>query len=128
MKIYKLMTGVNVVLVIVLSMIVYDVARNDITDLGLMFDICFTLALGIHICTFMLSISQMSKLVSAETRGSMLALNGVAGSLCILIIQACGGYLYDEVSRNWPFIIGLGCYSFLTLVTLLLTALGKLKI
>lgn len=70
----------------------------------------------------------MAKLVSAETRGSMLALNGVAGSLFILILQACGGFLYDSYGKYWPFMIGLGLFSLLTVVTLVLTLAGKLKI
>ena len=85
-KIYYLMTGVNLSLVLCLGLLVYDVAVNDVGELGLIFDVGFTFALGINMNTFMLAISQMAKLVSAETRGSMLALNGLAGSLCILVL------------------------------------------
>ena len=94
-KIYKLLFGTCVAMVIFFIMLVSDVAANDISELGLLFDVSFTLALGIHVCIYMLSISQMSKLVSPDTRGLMLALNSVAGSFLILIMQACGGYLYD---------------------------------
>lgn len=70
---------------------------NDIVDLGMTFDIGFVLALSLQPCTLMLSVSQMSKLVSKETRGSMLGLSGVIGSIIIAVISALVGYLYDNV-------------------------------
>ena len=85
-KIFHLMTGTNIVVLFFLGMMVYDVASHELEDLGLLFYIGYTMALGLHICTFMLSISQMSKLVSAATRGSMLSLNAVAGSACIFFV------------------------------------------
>jgi len=127
-KIYKLMMIVNFFVVLFMVLLVYDVAKNPLEDLGLVFDIGFTLALGTHVCTFMLCITSMAKLCSANTRGSMFALNGLAGSTGILILQAVGGHLYDRVSKDWPFQIALWSYVTYSVVTLTLTCMGKLKI
>lgn len=43
-KIYKLMNLLNVVMTALLGMIVYDIANDELQDLGLFFDIGFTLA------------------------------------------------------------------------------------
>lgn len=57
-RIYYLIIGTSILLVLFFAILVYDVAAaNDISELGLIFDISFTLALGFHICTYMLSIS-----------------------------------------------------------------------
>ena len=90
-------------MVFFMSLLVYDVAVNNLEELGLFFDVGFVIALGLHVCTFMLSISMMAKLVSEKTRGSMFALNGFAGSCGVLFIQITGGYLYDYESKDWPF-------------------------
>lgn len=76
----------------------------------------------------MLAISSVSKLVSAATRGSMLVLTGLAGSLGVLLVQSVGGYLYAQVSKGATFQFALWSYVALTVVTAALTLAGKLKI
>jgi len=68
-----------------MAMLVYDVAKNPLDDLGFLYDLGFILSIGAHVSTFMLTITVMSKLCSSKTRGSMFALNGLAGSISVLI-------------------------------------------
>ena len=70
-------------------MLVYDLKntldRNE-NIVNIYFDIGFVTVLGIHICSFMCSVTAISKLCDPNVRGTMFALNGFVGSLFILTL------------------------------------------
>jgi hypothetical protein len=57
----------------------------------------------------------------------MFFLNGIVSSLGILMLQYFGGLLYQNWRKSAPFIIALACYALLTILTLVLGCMGKLK-
>lgn len=92
-----------------------------------MFDVGFIIVDGFHPCIFMLCITIISKSVGERTRGSMFFLNGMIGSIGILLLQLFGGILFDQYSKTWPFLIGLICNGVFLVMTVVLWFLGKLK-
>jgi len=57
----------------------------------------------------------------------MFSLNGLIGSVGVLVIQAAGGSLYDNVSKEGPFLIAFYLYVFTTALTLFLGVFGKIR-
>ena len=58
----------------------------------------------------------------------MFAFNGIMASVGITILQGCGGYFYTNVSILSPFLYWYTGYIIITVITVILTAMGKLKI
>ena len=70
-------------------MIVYDLKNSldqNQNKVNIYFDFGFVTVLGIHICSFMCSVTAISKLCDPNVRGTMFALNGFVGSLFILTL------------------------------------------
>mmetsp|Transcript_18416 Transcript_18416/g.25488 ORF Transcript_18416/g.25488 Transcript_18416/m.25488 type:complete len:87 (+) Transcript_18416:621-881(+) len=76
----------------------------------------------------MLSLSLLSKLVGKDSRGTMVSLFSIVGSIGILIISKLGGYLYSNVMPAWPFLITCIFFGILTLSLIILGPMGKLEI
>ena len=70
----------------------------------------------------------LSKIVKKESRGTLFGVFSLVGSMGVLLINKLGGYLFDEVSHIWPFMISLISFSIFTLLTLVLGLTGKLTV
>jgi MFS family permease len=70
----------------------------------------------------------ISKIVKKESSGFIFGVYFLFGTMGVLLINKLGGYLYDEVSHFWPFIIGLIVYIAFTVLTIIAGVLGKIKI
>ena len=70
----------------------------------------------------------LSKIVKKESRGTLFGMYSLVGSLGVLLINKLGGYLFDEVSHVWPFMLTLISFALFTAFTLVLGLLGKLNI
>ena len=56
----------------------------------------------------MLCMTALARMCDQRTRATMYSLNGLAGSLAVLLIQYVGGYLYsDKDLREGPLLIAL---------------------
>lgn len=69
----------------------------------------------------------LSKIAKDESRGALFGLFSLVGSLGVLVINKLGGYLFDEVSPKWPFLMTLIAFSAFTGLTLTFGLCGKLK-
>ncbi len=70
-------------------MYIYDIKMTrdqEKTKVGILFDIGFVGALGIHICSFMCSTTSISKLCNPKVRGTMFGFNALIGSIFTLIL------------------------------------------
>ncbi len=76
----------------------------------------------------MLSNTILAKICNQNTRGTMFGFNSVFGSIGILILEGIGGHLYENVSRQGPFLFGYFSYVVFTIVTFCLGIAGKLRI
>lgn len=97
-------------------------------EVGILFDIGLTGLIVFHSATYMLSITVLAKLVREESRGTIFALNGLIGSIGVCIVQACGGYLYNGVSKSSPNWIIFILYSLLIVVIIIMYLMNKLKV
>jgi MFS family permease len=70
----------------------------------------------------------LSKIVKKESRGTLFGMFSLVGSLGVLLINKLGGYLFDEISHIWPFLITLIAFIAFTLMTLVLGLMGKLNV
>ena len=75
----------------------------------------------------MISFTLIAKLCNSQSRGTMFAVTGIAANIVIVILEAYGGNLYS-LSILAPFLYWyIGCIL-ITLLTLILYSMGKLKI
>ena len=101
-QIHKIMTLVNIVVLLSFMPAWFDLNKFDQDEthsLGWYFDVGFVLILGVPVCSFMLSITMIAKLCNEKTRGTMFTLNGLCGSVSILLFQWTSGYFFDHVSH-----------------------------
>ena len=99
---------------------------NGIENLGLTFDICMILSLGLGSSLIILKAAIFWKLVSPLARGSMFCFSGVMASCGVILLQVYGGDLYDDVRHDAPFII-CGAFDLVTIIIgLCLWMCGKL--
>lgn len=130
-KMHKMMTLVNIVVIISFLPAWYDLNKFDKDDthcLGWYFDVGFVLIMGVPVCSFMLSITMIAKLCNEKTRGTMFTFNGLCGSISILLFQWMSGYLFDNVSIQIPFLIGFGSQVVYAILCLLFGSMGKLNV
>ncbi|CDW88597.1 UNKNOWN [Stylonychia lemnae] len=74
------------------------------------------------------TITLLSKIVKKESRGTLFSVYSLAGSVGVLLINKLGGYLYDNVAHEWPFLLTLISFSVFFIVTLILGFMNKLKV
>ncbi len=70
----------------------------------------------------------LTKIVKEESRGTMLGAFSLAGSIGVLLINKLGGFLYDNVSHEWPFYITLMAFLTFTVLTFTLGVTGRIKV
>ena len=58
----------------------------------------------------------------------MIGAASLTGSLGVLLINSLGGYLFDHVSRAWPFWMVVISYALCTIMVLLMVITGKLRV
>ncbi len=93
---------------------------------GTMFFITDPLGTGMMSAMFLLAIAQIFGIIASqvfitqqareEIRGSVIGFFGVCGALAQIILAAIGGYMFDRLSPNSPFVL----VAFLNLVLLIL--------
>lgn len=83
----------NLIVLALYIIMIVNMCTVPLSDLNWLFDVTLTISFGLHVPTFMLSITILSKLTNERTRGSMFAFNAVLGSIAILILQYFGGML-----------------------------------
>jgi MFS family permease len=68
----------------------------------------------------------LGKIVKKESRGTLFGTFSLIGSTGVLIINSLGGYLFDNVSNKWPFLLTIIAYSVHTAMIIVLALLRKL--
>jgi len=126
-RLWKLFTAVNLLLLISYSILLRQIRSNSCT-LPKLFDLAFILINGLNICTFIVSLILISKLCNSQTRGVMFAVSSLVGSLGTLIIQYVGGKVYDSISKEGPFWIGFWAYVLTGGLALGLGLAGKVRV
>ena len=101
--------------------------RRNIADIGTIYDLCLGTSQACSGLCFLFSLTIIMKKVGESTRGSMLALNATVGSISIMFLQLYGGYLFDKVSKEGPYIITAGVFCAAAILGLTLNAFGKLN-
>ena len=127
-KSYKLLLGNNLIVTALDILMVWNISTVDLKDLDLLFDVALTVTLGVHVASFMLSVTILAKLTNERTRGSMFAFNAVLGSAGILILQYFGGILYSGGSKSAPFLITTVSFGVCLLANIFFGLSGKLKV
>ena len=123
---YKLLSGVNVLMLISQVLLLYNIT-NEPCEFGRIFDASFIMIMGLQACLFMGNSTLIMKLVNKKTRGSMLTLNQMTGSVFISIMQITCGYLYESKSRQQPFFVVFYAFLFTTVLTFGFGFAGKIK-
>ena len=101
--------------------------NKGLENLGIVFDICIILSIGIGSGLYLLKSTIFWKLMSPIARGSILGLSSVLNGLACMLLQLYGSYLYDNVRMDGPFIICASFDAFCLVIGLLFWSCGKLK-
>ena len=125
---WKVWAVINCVVIFFCSMMVIDMLNHDQRDLSIWFDIGNIGALGTYVSAYMVSIIYLSKLCNPNTRATIFNVNGLAGSIFVLLMNLVGGTLYTKAGKAWPIVLGTGFFVISTLLTLIFGFCGKLKV
>ena len=117
---------VNTVIISFYVLTIFDIASNDCKNITILFDIGFSVTLGLHSLPYMLGIIMLAKVCNPHTRGTIFYFLNLIGSLVIMIFQGVAGNLYSDASKQWPFMLGCGFICFVQCVTMTLGFLGKI--
>ena len=85
MKIWKLLTITNIIVLSFYLLVLIDLAKHDCNDISMLFSVGYCLSLGVHMLAFMLCITWLSKIVNELTRATIFNVNGIIGSIAILV-------------------------------------------
>lgn len=116
---YKLNIVINFIILGFEYLLIQDMLNNDEEWFTIWFDISFVIVLGIHVCVFMLCITMISKLCNETTRGTIFNVNGMIGSIFILVIQGLGGHLYQTYSKTFPFVFSFVAFLIFNILSIL---------
>jgi len=106
----------------------HDMWSNHFEKITVQYDIGFMGLAGLITGVTIIVLTMTSKLCEPNTRGTIFFFGGLMGSLGILLEQGLGGYMYSNVSKVGPFIIGYVGFILFALLTMGLGITGKLKI
>ena len=126
MKIWKLLTAINIIVLGFNGLLLYNLYQDE-CQIVFLFDLCFTVDYSFYTCSYIACYALINKLVNKRTRGTMMALNSLAGSIVIAIFNELAGYLYDQFSKKQPFLVLFYVYSFSFVVTIILGVAGKIN-
>ena len=124
-KVWKIISFIMCFVMIFEVLLVYDLYHNQ-CKLGFLFDFSFLITYTCYSCGWLASVTLLMKLVSEKTRGTMLGLNGMLGSIINASFAPLAGYLYDHESKEQPFLMVIYIYGFALMVTLGLGYCGKI--
>ena len=126
-KIYKLIGLVGFVAVLTDLWMILLIDKG-VETLDKWFDIALIFGIGVNSSGFMLAITLLGKLSDANTRGILFSLNAFFGSVGLLFFNIVGGHMYDNVSKNAPFLITAILFGVVLTVLSLLAAFKKLHV
>jgi len=96
-KVWKIIATIMCFVLIFEVLLVYDIYSSG-CKLGTLFDFSFLITYTCYSCGWLASVTLLMKMVSDQTRGTMLGLNGMLGSVINASFSPLAGYLYDNVS------------------------------
>lgn len=127
MKVYKLMTFANIIVIVFFWLFLNNMGKDPhACELGTMFKVCYIIVMGAKSSQGQLCSVVMMKNVGPKTRGTLLVFNALLTTVCYSIFTKITGSMWDDVSRESPFLIAFIVYILNALATFGFGIAGKL--
>ena len=126
-KVYKVISFVNAMLIMLMIVMIIIAAPDNCNDedVSNLYDVLFIIINGIFACSYMGSTVILTKLVDDVTRGTILTLMGFFGAIAQTIFLPLNKTMYDQLNYL-PLLVATVIYLIVTLVIFSFGITGKL--
>ena len=127
-QVWKLLSIMSFVVFVFYLMLMLQIWLYDGTQVGILYDVGYSMARGTYVVLYMLSITLLSKIVSAQSRGTMFSVNAFLNGVLIIAYDGIGGVLFSRVNKISPFLIAFSLLVIFMICTLVVGFMGKLRV